>query len=257
MTLATTARSFARRVPLVAVVFAGALAALIGCQGARGDAFREKFKHYSREQNFDIALHDASGDARRRAVVRISESRYVTADDAFAVLDVVARTDPNSQAQCVAIRAFDKYGDARPVPTLLAILNPPEGPTKARPAERPVRWDATMVLAHFCQRGLLPPEHAPAALDALIALVLNDSSREVRLHAARALGTFHEVRALRALIVCLRHRDFGIAYEAEHSLVRLTGQSFRYDADAWTAWLAANPSPFGGASTPTTRSAGS
>lgn len=217
---------------------------LAACDGGISAETRDKWKRFSPAQNYDIALHDESADARRRAIVRIADSGRATEEDAFRVLDVAARTDPSSQVRCAAIRALKTYWDPRPVDTLLAILNPKGRSGEALPATPEVRWDATEALARLSENAILPDPLRDEATDVFVTLLLHDTSRDVRMAAARGLGALPDDRALRALIASLRHKDFGIAYEAHGALVRLTGQTFEYDADAWEAWLKTAANPF-------------
>lgn len=241
-----------RRLRLAAVGLRGAASALLlfifitGCANPAGASaeFRESFKRYTPEQNYDIALHDQNADARRRAINRIAESGHAGDDDAFRVLDVAARTDPNAQVRCAAILAFKNYWHSRPVDTLLAILNPKAHPNESAAAPPPVRWDATAALSRFVEAAMIPTDRQKEVLDVLVAMLLYDPYRDVRMAAARGLGSIPDRRALRALIASLRHKDFGIAYEARDSLVRLTGQGYQYDADAWEAWLNSTADPF-------------
>ncbi len=236
---------------------------LVGCANSSGAgaAFRESLRHYTPEQNYEIVLHDPNADARRRAVNRIVQSGRAADDDAFRVLDVAARTDPNGQVRCAAILAMKNYWDPRPLDPLLAILNPKAHPNESAPAPPPVRWDATAALGRFAENALIPSDRRAEVVDVLVTLLLDDPYRDVRMAAARGLGAIPDKRVLRALIAALRCRDFGIAYEAQNSLVRLTGRSYRYDAEAWEAWLDSAANPFdrtanAAAASPTTRPAG-
>ncbi|MHC4065717.1 MAG: hypothetical protein ACYSUI_14635 [Planctomycetota bacterium] len=49
---------------------------------------------------------------------------------------------------------------------------------------------------------------------------------------------------LSPLIDALEQRDFGVVYESERSLMRLTGRTFEYDAPGWREWLAQTEDPF-------------
>jgi HEAT repeat protein len=223
--------------------------------------FRESLKHYTPEQNYDIALHNENADARRRAINRIVQSGHATDGDAFRVLDVAARTDPNAQVRCAAILALKNYWDARPIGTLLAILNPRAHPNESAPASPAVRWDATAALGRFAEGALIPGDRRDEVVDVLVATLLHDPYRDAKMAAARGLGSIPDKRVLRALIASLRHRNFGIAYEAHASLVRLTGQPYQYDVGAWEAWLNSATNPFdhsakAAAPSPTTQPAG-
>ena len=76
-------------------------------------------------------------------------------------------------------------------------------------------------------------------------LVQEDEDRNVRLEAARGLGCLGADRTtLDVLVAALSDRDFGVVYESEQSLIRLTGMTFDYDPQAWTDWLGNTPDPF-------------
>jgi len=228
----------------------------LGCDGRPHTAEREKWRVFSPEQNYEIALKAENADARRRAVGRIGRSRQAASEDAFAVLDAVARTDPNDQTRCVAIRVLMGYDDPRPVTTMLAILDPKPDRPEALPASPPVRWDATAALVEFQARGLIGDDRSREALDVLLRLALHDGNRDVKRTAVVGLGSFRDVRAVRALIAALRDKDYGIAHEAAKSLRALTGRDYQLDADGWESWLNAASDPFdsnaGAASQPAT-----
>jgi hypothetical protein len=228
----------------LAVAFA-VVVAVGGCDGAERQRFKDKFTHYSDDANYRIATKGEDGDARRRAIVRIGQGRRYASDEAFAVLDRAARYDPNSQVRCAALRVFTRYWDARPLGAGLAILDPQTYPDGAREATAPVHWDATALLCEMVEGGLVPDEKHGEVANLLARLLLDDDEcREVHIYAARALGSIPNERVLRPLIASLRHKDFGIAYEAERSLHKLTGQLYGFDAAAWEAWLTETDDPF-------------
>jgi HEAT repeat protein len=212
----------------------------------------------SPEQNYKTALESESGDQRRDAVVRIAESTYYDADPAFAVLDTLARTDPVVQVRCIAIRAFAHYKDARPIPALLTILQAKPGSDQALPADADIRWETVQALLMLTRRGVLGDDQRPVLRDILIKFVESDPSRSVRITSAEGLGEIKDREVFAPLIRLLRNKDFGIADQAERSLIRLTGVTHDYDANAWEAWVASTQDPFAHAGeTPvTTRPAG-
>lgn len=214
------------------------------------------------EQNFQTALESKRGDERRDAVARIAESNYYTRDDAFQVLDTVARTDPVGQIRCIALCTLGRYEDGRPVGTFLAVLqsdaaggtNPER---RALPTNSDVRWEAARGLLCMKKRKLLEGDNDALARDLFIRL-LQDSSRQVKLVAIDALGEYLDPRVLAPLIGMLRSEDFAQADHAEQSLIRLTGTTHNYDAEAWEKWVAATPDPFAhaGEKPPMTRPSG-
>ncbi len=212
----------------------------------------------SPEQNYRTALEAELGDERRDAAVRIAESTYYDSEPAFAVLDTLARTDPVIQVRCIAIRAFARYKDARPIPPLLMILQARPGSDQALPADADIRWETVQALLALTRRGVLSDEQRPVLRDILIKFLETDPSRNVRITSAEGLGEIQDRAVFAPLIRSLRNKDFGIADQAERSLIRLTGVSHDYDANAWEAWVTSSEAPFANAGrTPvTTRPAG-
>lgn len=211
-------------------------------------AGKRMFSLHSAQENYRLALPEdlsaSHADERRSAVARIAESGYVTSEEAFHVLDAVARTDPQPQIRCIAIRAFARYKDSRPVPTLLIILQADRNSDKALLADADVRWEAVTAVVDLQRRGFLAEEHKSSAREVLIRLLESDGSRNVRLRAAEGLGGIHDRLVFPPLIRCLRAKDFALADRAEHALIALTGVTHHYDADAWEKWLAETPDPF-------------
>lgn len=220
---------------------------------------KRMWSFHSPEENYRLALEAESPDERRKAVTRIGESGYVAGEEAFAVLDAVARTDPSQYVRCVAVTAFTRYGDGRPVPTLIAILQAtPESRTDALPAGNELRAAAAGALADLNARGLVTDEYRAAACDIFLKLADATAPRQCRIVALRALGTFHDSRVFAPLTAALREQDFAIADTAERSLIALTGRTHNYDPDAWNKWLANTEDPFAhaGEAPPTSQPAG-
>jgi hypothetical protein len=80
----------------------------------------------------------------------------------------------------------------------------------------------------------------PDAIPMLVAHLANvEPSSDVRIACAEALRNYHTHEAMQALIDELNDQDFGVAWQSRQSLELLTGQDFRYDAQAWINYLAA------------------
>lgn len=222
------------------------------------DHTKRQWRHQSAEDNYRLALEAEHPDIRRDAVTRIAESGYVTDDDSFSVLDAVARTDPASQIRCVAIKAFCRYDDSRPVGPLLSILQAGPDSQEAKPPDNDVRWEAATALAAFQRQGLVPEEHGQTAQNLFIAMSARGQPRNVRLAALEALGTFQDREVFPPLINALHESDFALADQAERSLIALTGVTHDYDGDAWEQWLSVTQEPFAhaGEKPVTTRPAG-
>ncbi len=221
-------------------VLAAAGVPLAGC----AEQDKRPWIYRSPQENYRTALEAEHADARRDAVARIAESTYYDSENAFAVLDTVARTDPVSQIRCIAVRAFSLYKDDRPIKPLLAVLQARSGSQDALPADEDVRWETVRTLLALTRKGALSGEQQPLARDILIKLLETDPSRNVRITSAEALGEFKDREVLAPLIRSLRNKDFGIAERAENSLIALTGVTHDYDATAWEAWVASTQDPF-------------
>lgn len=227
---------------------------MAGCS----DHQKRTWKPRSPADNYRTALEAQNADERRDAVARIAESSYVTSEDAFQVLDAVARTDQVSQTRCIAIRALATYKDARPITTLLMILQATTGAKEALPPDDDVRWETVVAMTQLSRKGGLTGQVPVLVRDILIRLADTDTSRNVRIAAIEALGEFKERPVLLPLVRSLRTQDFAVAERAEGSLIRLTGETHYADADAWEKWLASTEEPFANAGRipPSTRPSG-
>jgi len=236
------------------VVLALSVLVTFGCS----DHQKRRWRYRSAEQNLQTALQAEHPDERRDAVARIGESGYADREDVFHVLDAVARTDPVIQIRCIAVRTFTQYDDARPVGTLLTILQAKNPSDQALPPDDDLRWETVTALAALARKGVMSEAQRELVCRILIKLLETDPSRNVRIVAAKALAEFKDRQVLLPLIRSLRNEDFGIADRAEQSLIALTGVTHSYDADAWEAWVARVEDPFAhaGRVPQTTRPAG-
>jgi hypothetical protein len=217
---------------------------LVGCSQGTARKWKGKLKRYSASENYGLALESDDADQRREAVVRIAESRYVTGENAFYVLDAVARTDPVVQNRCIAIRALAGYSDDRPVATLLKIWQANPGDDQALPADNDIRWETALAFQSLERKGVLAGDQRDMVRDLFVEMLDTGPTRNVRIVAAEALGSFKDRKVLNALIATVRNRDFAIADRAERSLIALTGITHNYDADAWANWVANTQDPF-------------
>ncbi len=186
------------------------------------------------------ALQTENADQRRTLLRKVLESKRATSEWAVRIFALVARTDPDSQVRCLAIKGLRRTADERCAEPLLMILNHKDHPKKVSPPTPEVRWDATEVLGYMSGFGAVPEEHRDRARRTLVRLVGGDPDRNVRIEAARGLAYYPDASVLTALIQALEDRDFAVRYEAEKSLEELTGQRHDYDPDAWRAWLGPN-----------------
>ncbi len=191
------------------------------------------------------ALQAENPDERRKSLRAVVKNDKAGEEWAVKIFASVAENDPDPQVRCMAIKGLRRSADERAVEPLLRVLNYKDFPRKVRPPSDDVRWDATEVLAYVSKLRNVPTEHADWARRTLIRLVTDDSSRNVRICAARGLGCYRHPDALTALVQALEDRDFAVQYQAENSLERLTGRRHNRDADVWRAWLAKTDDPFG------------
>lgn len=191
-----------------------------------------------------IALDGPLPDERREAVNHIALTRHLTHQVVLEGLGTIARTDTSDQVRCSALMALHQSGDPHAAETYLAILAPEESKHQARVASAPIRRDALAGAVALLRKGELPPEWHPVLREAAIDLLANDRSRDIRIYVARVLGFLPDSSVLEPLIAALDQRDFGVVYQAERSLMRLTGFTFDHDAIAWRKWLATTQEPF-------------
>lgn len=208
---------------------------------------KRQWRPHSATKTYGAALDAENADQRRDGVARIAESNYYQSDDAFAVLDTVARTDPQPQIRCIAIRTLGRYEDDRPVKPLLTILQADPRPTETVPADDDVRLETLIALAKLTKGGHVSDAQRVLVRDLLIRVADMEETREVRLAALGGLAEFKDPQVFAPLIRALRTDDFGIADRAEQSLIALTGETHYYDPDAWSAWVAATQQPFANA----------
>ncbi len=224
------------------------LAASAGCSQSR-----HRYKHPRLATENDvagylrIALDDELPDERRRAINQVAQTRHVGHDTVVDALDTVARTDASPAVRCAAVSALRNSGNPRAFSVFLPLIDPAAPPDGAGAVPPEVRRDAVGGLAALLEAGLDPGDHAPAIARQCIQLVARDRSRDVRLACACVLGHIQDRTVLEPLIAALDERDFGVVFEAERSLIRLTGQTFHHDAVAWRQWLIQTDDPFANA----------
>ncbi len=100
-----------------------------------------------------------------------------------------------------------------------------------------VRLEAAKALANIPDAAAMEP------LKTLVADPTED--RDVRIAAAHALRFYRNLDVARALVSVLNGREFGVAWQARHSLVTLTGKDLHYDESAWLKYLTSPSSPMG------------
>lgn len=188
------------------------------------------------------AREEPSAGARRAAIEQITRTWHADTPMAIETYAEVARRDENDSVRCAAIRALKDHAPETAVQTMIDLLEKVGGDDIRDPSAT-VRWEA-MVALHELLSGERFPETSENSLRKIaIVRMHTDPSRDVRLTSARVLGHLPHSDSVEALIEALKQGDFGVVYEAEQSLTRLTGQSFDQNPRRWEEWLRATNDP--------------
>ncbi len=192
------------------------------------------------------ALEADSADARRAAVDQIAKTYHAGLPMVIDAIALVARTDESSSVRCAAVRALGAQDDPKSVDTMVILLSQSEGNSSVRSAGAAVRWEAMKSLCKRLMGEPLPDATLRHVRAAAIDRLNRDPSRDVRIAAATLLGYDADGMCVTALVDALRQADFGVQYEAERSLMRLTGITHDHNPTRWQAWLDSTAEPFAG-----------
>ncbi|MGB0717261.1 MAG: HEAT repeat domain-containing protein [Phycisphaerae bacterium] len=201
-----------------------------------------------KERYIDIMLNHPDADVRRDTVAHVGKTKFAEQSDAQEAIITVARRDEHESARCKAVQALGKSCTAIAVNNVIAVLTADDQPhpTDIKPTSGKLRWEAAKTLRKYMLAGELNQDQVTAIRDAAIAHMRSDECRDVRITCTQLLGEDPHPRTVSALIGSLRQQDFAIAYEAEQSLQRLTGQTFGYNTMAWEKWLQDTKDPLAG-----------
>lgn len=225
-------RRVARAIALCAVV------SLAGC----GNSLRDK-KHPVLLTQKDAAeyvvqaLESPLADERRAAANRLAQSRHVDDPTVVKTLCLVARTDVSPAVRAAAVLALSRCSQTEAYEACVDVAMSATEKDALDSAAGKTRAIAMENLHTWVREGTLPEELSNRAADAAIRLLQSDFNRNVRVAAAQLLGYVATREAVLALIDGLEQRDFGVCYEAERSLMRLTGRTFDHDAQAWRTFV--------------------
>ena len=189
------------------------------------------------------ALQSESPDGRRRAIERVADSKYGGSDVSVATLSLIVRTDTSQVVRRVAARSLGQSRHADAFEPLLQILDAPNHAQDVREPDAALRRACLEAVDLLVQAGALHDDESQ--LVRLVSQVmLTDADRGVRIAAAQLLRRFQHPDALDALIGVLRVPEFAVAYEAEQSLIALTGHTHNRRYDAWQKWREEADDPF-------------
>ena len=140
----------------------------------------------------------------------------------------LAKNDPDFLVRATAVRALNRARHRESSAVFVAALND---------ESEVVRLEGAKALVNMPDDKAIP---------GLIKLVTNpNENRDVRIASAEALKHYRNADAARALIGQLAGREFGLAWQAHKSLVRITGKDLRYDEAAWLTYMTNPDQPFG------------
>lgn len=164
--------------------------------------------------------------AGRVAAVRAAEAR-------------IAKMDARELEQTANRFAADLNPQANtPIPVKIAVVAtaPKLPPRSALPLLQVALHDpAAAVRAEAC-RSIAGVE-SPEATELLISSLSTEEDTDVRLAAARALGSFHDPRVIEPLGSLLDDRDPAVQYIAMQSLEQVTGEDGGQDVRQWKQLL--------------------
>lgn len=182
-------------------------------------------------------------DERRRAIEAVCDSRFVSTDSNVKTMALIVRTDGSLMVRQAAARSLGASGRAEAVDPLTAVLESSTPNELSRPQEGALRRCCLESAGRLCSSGVTIG--TPARLvQAATTLLARDPNRDVRIASARLLGHLKSADALQALIDALQQKDFAVTYEAERSLINLTGHTHKRNSKDWRAWLARCDDPF-------------
>jgi hypothetical protein len=132
----------------------------------------------------------------------------------------IAQDDFDYTVRASAVRALNRARDRSATDVFIKALSD---------RNDLVRLEAAKALANV-------PD--PKAIDPLTKIVTSPvEGRDLRIAAADALRHYRDIGVARSLVNVLNGKDFGVAWQARHSLRTLTGKDLKYDERAWLVYL--------------------
>lgn len=168
---------------------------------------------------------------KRRLGITLIANSYFGGEEPYLKVyrEAIADPDPMVRAACAA--ALGLHGSPEDAPALARLL---------KDQSELVRWESAKSLQRL---------YNEEAVGALIDAAVNDSSVDVRMASANALGQYRQHRVLEALIRALDDRSLGVSFHAQRSLRILTGENFGSHPSAWLDWSRSAEAPFAKART--------
>jgi hypothetical protein len=169
----------------------------------------------------------SSADARWQGMNRLVRYDFGKKPPYTTRYQQIAQSDPDWFVRATAIRELNRSRDRAATPIFVKALDD---------ANDRVRLEAAKALVN------VPDEKATAPL---LKIVNNpNENRDLRIAAADALKHYRTLEVARVLVNQLNERQYGVAWQARHSLKKLTRKDWYYDEAAWLAYLT-KERPFG------------
>ncbi len=189
------------------------------------------------------ALEHPNADERRDAIAQLSKTRFADHEAVVDACGLVARTDTSASVRTAAIRVVAESLRPDAAKTLLRMF---EADRVAIAEMERVHVESLNGLYFLALNGAVGDGDDEAVTDLARQVLREDTSRDMKIAAARLLGRFPRLDGVNALIGALEHEDFGVVYHAERSLNELTGVRHQHDAAAWRAWVRSTDDHFAG-----------
>ncbi len=200
---------------------------ILGCGDAK---YKIRIRHKPEPAKLVlVALKSEDPNERLHALRELKKSGSFAEPWAVSAVGLIAQTDPSSTIRAYATYLLGKVATDECVNILAEVLDDPSAK---------VRRASALALSEIdFESGNISSTTKRKSKSSLISVLTADEDVDVRIYSARALRSFKDKEVLYALISALKDSDFAVKYEAEQSLIALTGRTFHYNAESWLAWL--------------------
>jgi|GEM_PF-5336287 len=174
----------------------------------------------SKKEALIAQLTNSDPDQRRAGILTITHgkpSRWKVTPELLSVLVI------NDQDQLVQTIAVERLVAIAPNETTVKLL----GDT-IKASSKSVQLVCVIGIGEI---------YSPMSMTILLEQLTNNEHKSVRRVAAKALGFYHNKRAVNNLITALSDDAFEVHYHARLALIDISGQDFSYDEDLWKKWV--------------------
>jgi HEAT repeat protein len=208
------------------VLLIGSMMPLVGCATTRhvGEVLGGKNALWGARKMEDPYFPDE----RREGIMFLVDHGYGQRHPYTTRYKQIAQNDPDYTVRAAAVRALNIARDKSASSVFIAALND---------TSDMVRIEGAKALVN------LPSRNAVELLKKIVASQVEN--KDLRIAATEALKHYRDIGVARTLVNVLNGRDFGVAWQARHSLVGMTGRDLHYDESAWLKYLTAPGNPLG------------